>query len=1133
MDAYDMLTVGPDGVPRALTPDEILARKAREAAMPGVKPLGKEEANTLLGNLAQSGLGALTYVGQTLDKTFGGRSVRGLLAGKPRELLAPVPFSDTLGITNPEDVTHGRDLLESAGVLQKKPEGAGFQWDDLAGMGADVALDPATYMTFGALKPAGRLLEKAGALPATTLQRLKGLTPGTGVAKVAATAAGVPEAEIAGKPLAGLVGFGLPFAEPAFSVGSGAAGQGVARAMERLYDTAAYSRVGRSLSQLFDYSTGGLPTEAAQRGMRASQPARAAGHAAALQDYMNIARVLDEHGLMDAASGKMIRAMLEGTHQGPYMNPAAQAAVDAIRTRYGAAITEGSDVGRKISALTDPEISYASRQVTPPARDAPGFFGGRRKPTDALAGQQAARREVLTEVPGGTETVNQFQKDKALRAMIEAGQDMPAAETLRRNYLGMPLTEEQFYLARRNETAAARQYIDLPPGTAAHPGAPAGMMPNPDWTPEFLPGVPTSGPGAVRNPEWVRLQRLGRMYEKSHGLVDLIRNTDPFYAAEQADYFGNHPLTDFASYLINHNRAQVGATTVHDILARAALPAGHALGPGEEAVSAMKALQGANLDYQVLAGGGASRGGPDALLARLKELDPAGYSGASVNDLANVMIPKDVVQDVTKGVQALGVPEAMQPLVEHWDAITNLTKAFQTSPFPGFHARNLVSGAWQNLVSGAINPLDPIRGYLDAAAIRNGQVIAGAARRYFPGVAGLDDVAASKKIAEEMFVNSARTGLSSSAIGETIGKGAADLPLMPSLPGTNEKSIARTLVPWLRDSTGATAWNDITGMGVRGVYGARETTHPYLRYMEEAGHLGDDLNRMSGFLGLRAQGYNPATAALKSKAAHYDYSRLTDFEREAMRRVIPFYNWTRQNVPFQLAELASRPGGITAQAMRLPERLNSADAFVPPSVSQGLAIPVGAEAEGQQRYLTALGLPAEDAFNWLGTAPTLYGSAARTTERLAGMLNPILKLPIELAAGKQMFSGRELDDLYSRTGLGVVPDQLIMNSPAGRAVTTLGQLTDERKDLLTKAMLAAGPFKVSDVDTQKARAAVGKQVIGQSLDEVPAVSTYERLYVPPEKLGMLSPQEMRMYQLYQFLQKEARAAAERKKGPVR
>lgn len=95
-------------------------------------------------------MSALGAVGDALDKP--GRAVRGALVGKPQELLAAIPFSDTLGITDYADRTSGVDVLRAAGL----DPGDGVL-GGLAGFGAEMALDPSTYV--GGF--AGRMLGKA------------------------------------------------------------------------------------------------------------------------------------------------------------------------------------------------------------------------------------------------------------------------------------------------------------------------------------------------------------------------------------------------------------------------------------------------------------------------------------------------------------------------------------------------------------------------------------------------------------------------------------------------------------------------------------------------------------------------------------------------------------------------------------------------------------------------------------------------------------------------------------------------------------------------------------------------------------------------------------------------------------
>ena len=94
-----------------------------------------------------SGLG---YVGDSLDKP--GRAVRGLLAGKAREGLAALPFSDSLGITDEHDKTTGRDLLDHYGITDKHDQSFGAS---ALGFGAELATDPLSLLGgYGAYKAA-------------------------------------------------------------------------------------------------------------------------------------------------------------------------------------------------------------------------------------------------------------------------------------------------------------------------------------------------------------------------------------------------------------------------------------------------------------------------------------------------------------------------------------------------------------------------------------------------------------------------------------------------------------------------------------------------------------------------------------------------------------------------------------------------------------------------------------------------------------------------------------------------------------------------------------------------------------------------------------------------------------------
>lgn len=98
---------------------------------------------------------ALDYLLGSINKP--GRAVRGLLGGRPHEALSAIPFSDTLGLTDPGDEVTGADLIRKAGLATGSDFG-----DEALGMGASMALDPLTYLgglgAFKARGPLSRLL---------------------------------------------------------------------------------------------------------------------------------------------------------------------------------------------------------------------------------------------------------------------------------------------------------------------------------------------------------------------------------------------------------------------------------------------------------------------------------------------------------------------------------------------------------------------------------------------------------------------------------------------------------------------------------------------------------------------------------------------------------------------------------------------------------------------------------------------------------------------------------------------------------------------------------------------------------------------------------------------------------------
>jgi len=175
----------------------------------------------------------------------------------------------------------------------------------------------------------------------------------------------------------------------------------------------------------------------------------------------------------------------------------------------------------------------------------------------------------------------------------------------------------------------------------------------------------------------------------------------------------------------------------------------------------------------------------------------------------------------------------------------------------------------------------------------------------------------------------------------------------------------------------------------------------YGNYIEENAKLAHFIDKLN-------KGYGIDDAARSVKKYLFDYGDLTDFEKNVMRRVMPFYTWTRKNIELQLKEMASKPGqyGAILKGFRDIE-----DAFtdiseedkakLPSWVKDGVEVIVG--EDGKARAFYGFGTPIE-AFS------SAIGGIIPGTEdpSIMGSINPITKFFLEKSFDKNMFTGEQI-----------------------------------------------------------------------------------------------------------------------------
>lgn len=200
----------------------------------------------------------------------------------------------------------------------------------------------------------------------------------------------------------------------------------------------------------------------------------------------------------------------------------------------------------------------------------------------------------------------------------------------------------------------------------------------------------------------------------------------------------------------------------------------------------------------------------------------------------------------------------------------------------------------------------------------------------------------------------------------------------------------------------------------------------WARTMGDAAQGSEDYLRFGAFLrGVDMYGMDDGgrAASLLVKATQFDYADLSAFEAGTIKMLVPFYTWTRNNIPLQVRAMISEPGKVM-RAIRINDGL--ADAFGEPEdpeeplpsyvrerfgwkIREDLwAGPMGDAISGGM----VVGEPLVDVNRLLGSR-TAVGPVAGPTSmlnwrELANQVNPIFGVAAETFTGVERTTGGRL-----------------------------------------------------------------------------------------------------------------------------
>ena len=405
------------------------------------------------------------------------------------------------------------------------------------------------------------------------------------------------------------------------------------------------------------------------------------------------------------------------------------------------------------------------------------------------------------------------------------------------------------------------------------------------------------------------------------------------------------------------------------------------------------------------------------------------------------------------------MPKQLDAVFRGFDAVQNWWKKYTLGLRPAWHSRNAFSNFWNNWFIGGLK--NPGR-YGQAAAIQKAMHV--------------------------------QQGFIVRGVSRLVGKVAGDVDPAAIVRGTKSKAYPKGMTRQeVYDASvkhgvyeGGFYGLDIPGQAGKASNIPFATQGRTINKAFAAGKAVENNARLALFIERLSKGDSVADAASMVRKALFDYGDLSAFEREAMKRLMPFYTWTRKNLPAQLHAILEHPD----RANKINLMFGTAQEGVPKIDSEDIEkwakdqFPIvlnADQSEGVYTFITALSYLPTAELNKVFTDPK------SAVHFMAQMGTPLLKLPLEVFFNYGTFKGEAIDKLQAKGetlgfdwGQGVVkelppkrPDETVKEYALRRlqagSETFLGlNVTPKQKHILQSLVLLgeldrANPFNIFGV----------------------------------------------------------------------
>ena len=347
------------------------------------------------------------------------------------------------------------------------------------------------------------------------------------------------------------------------------------------------------------------------------------------------------------------------------------------------------------------------------------------------------------------------------------------------------------------------------------------------------------------------------------------------------------------------------------------------------------------------------------------EVDPALFThrlrSTRVKGFEDYLIPEPLVKELEAAATAYRDPEEA---IHIWHKLTNMWKGWTLGIFPSFHSRNALSNVWNNYLAGM--GLRSIHHYKNALPLTH---------KFQTGVFD----------------------------GRKVVAGLTDKELF-------ETAVQNRVWDAGQFSEVYEVFADANAGRIRGFFDPRPGKNHFTRAGYKTGRFVENHARLSHFMWRLGKGDTVEDAARSVQKYLFDYQYgLTSWEKGVFRdRLMPFWAWTRFNIPLQLEMIVRQPqkfAGFEKARRTLEDQWGGPEPnemLLPEWLKKSMSIRIKQNKDGTYEYFSM------DAW-WPSADIAKLFSARGIAQSFVNLWTPFMKIPFEMAFNYNMFQGRKIE----------------------------------------------------------------------------------------------------------------------------